>query len=202
MGQTNYNVLGTQAIDAVEIITNAAINKATYDKTIIGTILACTDVETGKYKIQFQDAYYYATVSNSEDNYKKGDNVYVLIPGNDLTREKKIIGLVENLGKGYIASSGIETQFEAAGANVITHDSIFSYMITKDNQEIELYNANNPQSENLLNIDTVAFAGFARTATKLQIFADFKTNIPIEFKRGNFGLKFELEFYKDSSIKI
>ena len=197
MGQTNYNVLGSQAIDAVEIITNAAINKATYDKTIIGTILACTDVETGKYKIQFQDAYYYATISNSEDSYKKGDNVYILIPGNDLTREKKIIGLVENLGKGYIASSGIETQFEAAGANVITHDSVFSYMITRDNQEIELYNANNPYSENLLNIDTVAFAGFARTATKLQIFADFKTNIPIEFKRGNFGLKFELEFYKD-----
>ena len=203
MTEMNHNQMANNACDAFDIIANNIVNKATFDKTIIGNVLSCVDAEIGKYKIKFQDAYYYATVSNEKDTYNKGDSVYILIPNNDLQKEKKIIGLVENLGKGYVASSGIETQFEAAGANVITHSSSFSYPLKTENKEdIEeiLYDVNNPEN-NKLNIDADIFAEFARTAIKLQISARFKTNAPIIYKRGNFGLKFDLEFYADTEFK-
>ena len=200
---TTSTSVSNSLLDAMDIISESREKKLNFDKTIIGNVLSCVDAEIGKYKIKFQDAYYYATVSNEEDTYDKGDSVYVLIPNNDLQREKKIIGLVENLGKGYIASSGIETQFEAAGANVITHSSSFSYPLKTENKEdIEeiLYDVNNPEN-NKLNIDADIFAEFARTATKLQISARFKTNAPIIYERGNFGLKFDLEFYADTEFR-
>lgn len=209
---TNGNNCASNVIDAIEIVANSVVSSANYDKTIIGTVLICTDAETGKYKVQFQDAYYYASVNNPEDSYKKGDNVYVLIPGNNLTAEKKILGLVENLGQGYAAENGIESQYEAIGGNVITNAPQyplgFSYCSWGDKKPAEdgeiypydvedvLYDVDEPATNKLI-IDTVAFASFARSATQIQLSAKVKTSIPSIQERGNFGLKFELEFYTD-----
>ena len=210
---TNGNNCASNVIDAIEIVANSVVSSANYDKTIIGTVLICTDAETGKYKVQFQDAYYYASVNNPEDSYKKGDNVYVLIPGNNLMAEKKILGLVENLGQGYAAENGIESQYEAIGGNVITNAPKyplgFSYCSGRHDEDKEgeekeriydvediLYDVDNPTANKLI-IDTVAFASFARSATQVQLSAKVKTSIPSLQERGNFGLKFELEFYKD-----
>ena len=209
---TNGNNCASNVIDAIEIVANSIVSSANYDKTIVGTVLICTNAETGEYKVQFQDAYYYASVSNPEDSYKKGDNVYVLIPGNNLMAEKKILGLVENLGQGYAAENGIESQYEAIGGNVITNAPQyplgFSYCSWGDKKPAEdgeiypydvedvLYDVDEPATNKLI-IDTVAFASFARSATQIQLSAKVKTSIPSIQERGNFGLKFELEFYTD-----
>lgn len=196
MTQTSNNVLTNAMLDAFDIVSQGNSQNLSFNKTVIGTIITCTSAERGEYKIKFQDAYYYATTTNEDDNYKKGDNVYILIPNNNPIGAKKIIGLVENLGKGKIVSSNIETQFEIAGGDTITHDLPFSYASGNGDIEDILYDVT--KQENKINIDVNAFANFARSATKLQIAAKIKTNIPVTHKRGNFGLKFDIEFFTDS----
>lgn len=200
MTEMNHNQIANSACDAFDIIANSVINRATFDKTIIGVIVSCADAELGQYKVLYQDAHYYATVSNTEDSYNTGDNVYILIPENDLTKPKKILGTVENLGDNYLAQTNIDSQFDTIGENAITVENNyindFSYCSYKGEEYEVLYDVNNIEN-NKININTMAFAGSARSAEKLQITAKIKTLIPAEQLNGNFGLKVDIETYVD-----
>lgn len=204
MTEMNHNQIANSACDAFDIIANSVINRATFDKTIIGVIVSCADAELGQYKVLYQDAHYYATVSNTEDSYNTGDNVYILIPENDLTKPKKILGTVENLGDDYLAQTNINSQFDTIGENAITVENNyindFSYCSYKGEEYEVLYDVNNIEN-NKININTIAFAGSARSAEKLQITAKIKTLIPAEQLNGNFGLKVDIETYVDLETK-
>ena len=80
--------------DAIEVITNNIVSKAGFDKTIQATIITCVNEATGKYKIKYQDSTLYAYAGDSEKKYSKGNRVYVLVPGNDMTKDKTILGIV------------------------------------------------------------------------------------------------------------
>lgn len=83
-------------LDAVDILTKASINNAKYDKTIIAQIISCEDEITGRYKCNYQGAIVYAYASYPTMVFNSGDNVYILIVGEDATGEGKII-----IGKRY-----------------------------------------------------------------------------------------------------
>ena len=88
--------INDKILDAVDILTKASINNANYDKTIIAQIVSCENKETGKYKCNYQGAIIYAYASYPTMVFNSGDNVYVLIVGEDATGEGKII-----IGKRY-----------------------------------------------------------------------------------------------------
>ena len=54
--------------DAIEVITNNAISKAGFDRTIQATIVACMNEATGKYKIKYQP---YQRNINNFSNYSQ-----------------------------------------------------------------------------------------------------------------------------------
>lgn len=210
-----YTDYGNVLLDAAEIISSRALQKATFDKTISGTVVACTDAAAGKYKIKVQDAYYYASITNEDEKYSKGDQVYILIPGNDNTKPKKIIGAVEALGDNFLATTTLEAQYDKMSKNIISKDLKYLmgyyYCTYEQYDNIDAFLLYDCYADNIiidettgetfknkLKIDTGALNILAPSAEKLQISANFRTLIPAEQKRGNFGVKVDVEFYTDS----
>ena len=88
-------------IDAIEQIVNNAVSNADYDRTVKATIVECVDQTIGKFKVKYQDSTFFAYATSSEVTYSKGSEVYILIPGNDTSRDKTILGTVKKLGADY-----------------------------------------------------------------------------------------------------
>ena len=90
-GKTSAS-LSNQILDAFEILAQAEVNSAQFDKTVTGIVISCEDEATGRYKIQYQDAIFYAYSSAIDVTYTKGTSVQVKIPNNDFSGRKIIIG--------------------------------------------------------------------------------------------------------------
>lgn len=88
--------INDKILDAVDILTKATVNNAKYDKTIIAQIVSCQNEKNGRYKCNYQGALIYAYASYPIMKFQPGDNVYILIVGEDSTGQGKII-----IGKRY-----------------------------------------------------------------------------------------------------
>ena len=91
----NYEELICSAIDT---IVNNAVANAGYDKTVQAKIVGCEDATIGKYRCKYQDTTFFAYTTNSTVTYTNNSLVYILIPGNDFSRDKTILGTVDKLG--------------------------------------------------------------------------------------------------------
>ena len=91
---------------------NNSIKKAGYDKTIQAQIISCEDATIGKYKCRYQDAIFYAYTGNTDITLSKGANVYILVPENDMSKDKTIIGMVDKLGTNYISMAVGEQAYD------------------------------------------------------------------------------------------
>ena len=81
---------------AIEIIADKKISQANFDKSIKAVILQCIDRTTGNYRVKYQDSTFQANATSSQISYNKGQQVWVLIPGNDWNRTKTILCGVES----------------------------------------------------------------------------------------------------------
>lgn len=78
-------------LKAVEVLIKSAIQNASFDKTILATIEKQSN--ENEYKYNYQGAMGTATSLNGM-SYKKGDNVYILIPSTANGQDKIILGKV------------------------------------------------------------------------------------------------------------
>lgn len=85
-------------VKTMEMVAGEYLTRAGYDRTIQATVLSCVDESTGKYRIKYQDSKFYAYAANIETKYAENSQVYILIPGNDMTMHKTILGAVKNEG--------------------------------------------------------------------------------------------------------
>ena len=190
------NTIEQNICDAVDILVNRAISQANFDKTISAIVVECVDEVSGKYKVRYQEGTYYAT-SDSAMTYSVNSEVYVLIPGGDFTKEKKIIGSVKNLGVGYGTEVDGDEGYNLVGTNVIDFGGEIGLCSYKKEDVKVLYDKS--AGSQLLNIDIDAVNEYFKNSTHIIAGAKFKTNLPREQKNyGNYGLKFILEFVDDS----
>ena len=76
---------------AVEILIDQAISGLRVDKTILGTVVECVDEGLKKYKIKYQDSTFIA-YGQGDQKYREGNQVYVLIPSSEGTKDRLIVG--------------------------------------------------------------------------------------------------------------
>ena len=88
---------------AVNTIIDAKLQGMKYDYTDRCTIIDDSKASIGKYRVDNGKAKYYAYSENTE--YKEGQNVYVLIPQNDYTKDATILGKVVTEDEGVIESA-------------------------------------------------------------------------------------------------
>lgn len=186
-----------QICQAVDIIVQRAMSQAEFDRTIQGTVLSCIDATIGKYKIKYQDSTFYAYSSNAEVTYSNGSSVYILVPGNDMSRDKTILGTTKRLGTNYINTVTGQDTYNIIGNNVVyTNDNdlgFISYDTYQTEETIVLYDKN--VEDNILQLDTMGFNDYITQASHLICGATFRTELPLEQQSsGDYGIIFTLNF--------
>ena len=189
-----------QILDAVQTIVDNSIAHAGFDRTIQAQIARCANENQGKYVIKYQDGLFYAYSSNIETIYKKGDNVYILIPRNDMSETKTILGLVSNLGADYITNIKEEDKYETVGNDCAKKQESIGLCSYIKNQEIDLYNVNStPAFREGFEFDLEAFNFYLKKSDYFRGGANFRTALPEEQRySGDYGIAYELVF-KDAT---
>lgn len=181
-------------LDAIQMLVDNAIDKASFDKTIRGVISKCVDEKNGKYVVIYQDSSFYAYSTDTSQIYSAGTPVYVLVPRNDMKQTKTIIGSVNKLGSDYINTIESTDRYEVIGNSVATLDSeqgVCSYKV--DGDALILYDKTAVSS--IVDIDTVAATTYIKQAKYLTLGGEFRTALAKEQRyKGNYGLGFDINF--------
>lgn len=208
--------------EAVDILVKKQVQDAGYDRTIKGTIMEVIDATIGKYKVKYQDSSFYAYSTSSDIKYTRGSDVYVLIPANDMSGEKTILGTVSKLGINYIPIVPEESKYSIIGENLLdspelsmcSYDTNFKVLYyadwpnedpgeTGEYTEIQLPDGkgslNVPSSYNKIKVDDDKVQHYIRdisysSVNSLLIKFNLRTEIPKEQRgSGNYGIIFALK---------
>ena len=198
MGSGNYE---SQILEAIQILVDNAVSKANYDKTIQGTVSRCVDATIGKYIVKYQDSSFYAYSHNTETTYPSGTSVYVLVPGNDMSKDKSIIGTVDHLGPDYVSIIEGENGYEVTGVNTINADGTFGLCSYKNEDIKILYDRDN--NVDLIGLDVFGFENYIKQSSSIICGATFKTALDSAQKyRGDYGIVFHLDFTDKSTGEV
>lgn len=199
MISTDYE---NQLINAIQTIVDSAVAHADFDKTIKATIISCIDEATGKYKVKYQDSTFYAYSNNLDSNYFKGTSVYVLVPGNDTTQNKTIIGSVDALGANYVPTIEGENSYNVYGKNCVENEStVFELCSYKKTDSKILYDFSD--NINLINLNTKDVDEYIKETSTIICGASFKTSLDaIQRYKGNYGINFELVFKDNNGQEV
>ena len=200
------------------------LERAGYDRTIQATVKECSNEATGEYKVKYQDSMFYAYSSNLDTVYDTEAQVYVLIPGNDMTQHKTIIGAVKNEGINQSPVILESDRYIEYGDNILTLKKDFglcSYYSNDEEQiknKIVIYNAatdiNNVSAElakyivdtENVTINLKGFEEYIRNnaaVDTLKMGGTFQTDLPDEQQNtGNYGLIFELQIQGNDTPEI
>ena len=198
MANFNYE---DKLIDAIEAIAQDSVAKAGYDKTIQCQIVECIDPTIGKYKVKYQDSTFLAYSGSLDISYLPGMDVYVLVPGNDMTRDKQILGTTKKLGANY-AGAVVEEEnlYEPVGNNCIDSNTQYAFCSYKSQTKI-VYDKESNINELRLNLKSIET--YIRNSSSILCGGEFKTKLPTEQQfRGNFGIIFELAFLDNASDEL
>lgn len=192
MGKYENNIC-----QAVNILVDQAISGLQLDKTVLGTIQSCVDVGMGKYRVKYQDSVFTA-YSQSNTKYKSGTKVYVLIPSNDINKDRIIIGTVSKLGEAYISAATAEDRMTKIGSNIFSKNVNFGLCSYKK-EDIDGYSG----QELINNFGILAkdLEVYKKDAKYIMIAAKFKTELTQEQQIGNgdYGLVVSCKYYNDDT---
>lgn len=180
-------------LNAIETIVDSSISKAGYDKTIKAIIDKCIDSTSGCYQVKYQDSIFEAYATDKDVIYAKGALVQILVPGNDMTQNKTILGLVQRNKSELISTANSEIQYKITGPNVISSETVFGLCSYLESDKEILYNKD--AGINLINLDTVTFQNNIKKTNTILCGAEFKTALASEQTIiGNFGIAFDIDF--------
>lgn len=189
MSNTNYE---DKIIDAIQVIVDSSIQKAGYDKTIQASIIECIDATIGQYKVKYQDSTFFAFSESIDTTYSKGTSVWVLIPSNDMTQNKTILGPVSKLGEDFSLPDEKEDLYDISGVNCVKNNDTFNFC-SYETKTLDIYNADT--NIDLINLAEEDVTEYFKNAEAILCGATFRTALPAEQRlQGNYGIIFELLF--------
>lgn len=187
------NDIATSLFTISDIIASKRVEQAQFNKTVKARIISCLDPTIGKYKVQYQDGFWYAYSENIDVNYPKGSYVYINIPNGDFNQIKHIVGAVNKVGVNY---SHVQTQDE----------KVFSseYDLCGELSDIDISLCSYKDQIKQLSQDSVNtlnnLIDRLRSDNCVRMSALFRTQLPSEHinNNGNYGIQLQLEFYKEA----
>ena len=196
----NSGTITNQLLDAVQVIVEDAVNKAEYDKTVQAIIAQCISATQGKYSVKYLGGYFEAFAQDPNTVYTPDTQVYVLIPGNNMSKTKTILGTVDKLGQDFIDENN-NIVYEYNGNNICLNSAtvpyeLHSYLVTDG---ITLYEDGQTLPTNFT-IDPVAANFYLNNSDYLMIAANIKAVIPQGNRgHGNYGIKYTITFTDSTS---
>lgn len=88
-----------QICEAIDVIAGKKIQDANFNSMIKAEIVECTNSNLAEYKVRYQDSEFTAYALGKYIKYKSNTLVYILVPNNDFTERKIIVGSVLVNGK-------------------------------------------------------------------------------------------------------
>ena len=192
-------------LDAIDYMTTAKMDKLTLDKTVVATIVKNEDLLKNTYRIRYQGNENLIARAQSGDTYKKGQQVYVLVPQNDLSNDKIILGTasVDNASSeaGFISS--VMNDYTYSGENAfLSSPTVFGLRSThtagqqdkKDSAFVYgsadfLEQAGDRVSPYVVN---TRFGQSAKNSEKIMLKAEFRTSLPSHHRMPNCGGEYGL----------
>lgn len=196
------NSYSDNLLNAIEMIAQDKIDKANLNKTIQATVIKVVDSALGKYKIKYQDSYFYAYTINSDISYSDNCSVYVLIPNGDFNQDKFIISAVDKTKVEQQSVLREKDKYEIVGCNCTTQDEIYgvcSYQ--EDGDTIVLYDKRN--NLNLINLNERDVEEYLKTSSYFSFGGDFKTELNSQQQiKGNYGLVAEIVYLDEIGNEV
>lgn len=184
-----------QVLDAIELLMKNSVERAGYDKTIQAQIISCEDPAIGKYKCRFQDAVFYAYTGNTEITLSNGTYVYILVPENDMAKDKTILGTIDKLGTNYVNTAVGDQAYNIIGNNCIKTTNSFYLDTNNKNYNFNIYEYG---VRDLVDLDIQGLNQYIKNSSSLIIGAKIKTQIDSTRQyQGHYGISFVLEFLDD-----
>lgn len=188
---------------AVDTLASNRIDQLQMDKTVTAQIIRCTNALTREYRVSYAGGSIVAYAQEGQ-SYSSDQEVYVLIPQNDLTKRKIIIGKSQADNNGdssnlSVISSAVN-DYNVIGKNELVDNNnvqpawVHSYL--KEEYKV-LYAHDQEDSGNYLQIDEQTFANDLKDAEAFMVRASFQTILPQSHKMsktGDYGLEFVLAF--------
>lgn len=197
------NQLQEQILKAIDILVNNRIDNMQTDKTVVATIVTCTNALTGEYKVSYNGGFMTAYAQENV-TYTDNSSVYVLIPQNDFTQKKMIISKSQALenDKNISFVSSALSDYNLIGKNPITDKNkvlpigLYSYL--KNNYSlIYQYGEESTTTHPFVQIDVDELTNNLKEAEALMIEASFYTRLPKLHRlsdSGLYGIQFVLAF--------
>lgn len=190
-------------LKAIDTLTQNRIDKLQLDKTITATIVKCTNSLTREYKASYNGG---NILCYAQENaaYTNGQAVYVLVPENDFTKTKVIVGKAQAASDDNNISfvSSAISNYNLIGRNVLSDRynlqpiGLHSYL--KEEYVLLYEYGQQANSDNkYLIIDGDELSNNLREAEAVLLEASFKTRLPKAHrvsKSGVYGLQFVLAF--------
>ena len=189
-------------LQAIEIIADKKLSQASFDKTIKAVVKEVKDKATGEYIIKYQDSEFTAYATSSDLNYAEGEQVYILIPGNDWDRNKTILNSVNNKATTFVDIPTASNLYNRIGTNLITLEKIgqlSSYKFGGDRQTLYFKNG----QQQFLTIDNNVISRYIKAGNALALGMKVRTALDSSQVGGDYGLILNLKFKNDNdSIDI
>lgn len=171
----NFDQESSAFLDIIDIV----VGKGAYDTTIRAIIIEAADKSVGKYKVSYQGNTFYA-YAEGNTNYRKGTEVFILVPKNDFSEEKRIIGSVSKLTEEYLKVKSYLDIYKPVGSSGFEYKDKIKIEIGKvssDSNSIILYDKDN-QKDNYLSLNKYFLDNLKDSKTDtLWLQAKFRTNL-------------------------
>ena len=203
------NQIQDAIFSAIDTLVNNRIEKIEADKTVLATIVQCTNSLTGEYRVSYNGGSMFAYAIEGQ-TFITGMSVYVLVPQGDFTQKKTIIGKAQavddDLNISFVTSA--LSSYNLIGKNVIEDPSgiqpIQMCSFIKDNYVLLYqYGAESTSDTPFVTIDMGELTNNIKQSEAILIEASFKNRFNKEHRmgqRGIFGLQFVLAFKDQNNI--
>ena len=196
MNEINQSILKT-----IDLVVKDNLNKIHFDQSIKGTIDSVVNINTGEYKIKYEDGIFSAFSENTSIIYKEGDQVWIKIPEGDYSNKKLIESKISSL--------------DSANNDSNNRNNIFVNILEPSWDEF--YNYNKSQQFGLIagvssplriwkhtNESDTIFSNYNNLYGKIQLKASFQTNLMSDYNSGNYGLKigFRVRKYDENGEEV
>ena len=187
-------------LQAIDYLVNNRIDKISTDVTITATIKKCINALTQEYQVNYNGGF---LTAYAQDNvsYDENTTVYVLVPENDWSKKKLIIGKASKVteDENITFVSSLINDYNMIGQNTLidNKDSLPQGLHSYLKSEYILLYQHDDEEHSLLAFNESEFSNYIKDAEALLIEASFMTRLPKAHrlaKNGRYGIQFVLAF--------
>lgn len=183
-------------LKAIDTLASYRIDQMDADKTVVATIVQCTNALTGEYLVKCDGGNMKAYAQGGA-TYSQDETVYVLVPKGDYTQKKMILSTMSSGGTDNVTFvTSVTNDYNVIGGDVISKNGALPVGLNSYYKEdmipLYLYDTDPPDGSPELIVNNEDLSAYIKQAQAILIQADFRTALPREHRKtttGDYGIQ-------------